>query len=58
MPTEHFKSAEAYRRSRAYTHIHDIPTHAKTVVVAGQAHKVEHSRSRGKKNKRIDRRRR
>jgi hypothetical protein len=47
MPTEHFKSAEAYRKSRAYTHIHGIPTHAKDVVVAGKKHKVHH----GKKKK-------
>jgi hypothetical protein len=42
MPTERFKSEEAYRRSRAYTHIHGIPTHAKYVVVAGKKHKVQH----------------
>ncbi len=47
MPTEHFKSDEAYRKSRAYTHIHHIPTHAKYVVVAGKKHKVKH----GKKKK-------
>lgn len=47
MPTEHFKSEEAYRKSRAYTHIHGIPTHAKEVVVAGKPpHKVEHARSK------------
>ena len=48
MPTEHFRDAEAYRRSRAYTHLHGIPTHAVDVVVAGKRHKVEHSR--GKKS--------
>lgn len=48
MPTEHFKSKEAYRKSRAYTHIHGIPTHAVDVVVAGKKHKVDHS---GKKKK-------
>jgi hypothetical protein len=47
MPTEHFKSAEKYRRYRAYTHIHGIPTHAQDVVVAGKKHKVKHS---GKKS--------
>lgn len=47
MPTEHFKSNEAYRKSRAYTHIHHIPTHAKNVVVAGKRHKVKHSKRRG-----------
>ena len=45
MPTEHFKSEEAYRKSRAYTHIHGIPTHAKDVVVAGKTHKVKHGTS-------------
>lgn len=43
MPTEHFKSEEAYRKSRAYTHIHGIPTHAKYVVVGKKKHKVKHS---------------
>jgi len=44
VPTEHFKSKEAYRKSRAYTHIHGIPTHAKDVVVAGKRHKVKHGK--------------
>jgi hypothetical protein len=44
MPTEHFKSEEAYRKSRAYTHIHGISTHAKEVVVGGRKHKVKHSK--------------
>ena len=44
MPTEHFRSKEAYRKSRAYTHIHGIPTHATDVVVAGKRHKVKHSK--------------
>jgi len=52
VPTEHFKSAESYRKSRAYTHLHDIPTHAKEVVVAGHAHKVDHSRSKKRARKR------
>lgn len=43
MPTEHFKSEEAYRKSRAYTHIHGIPTHAKYVVVGKKKHEVKHS---------------
>lgn len=42
MPTEYFKNAEAYRKSRAYTHIHGIPTHAKYVVVGKKKHKVKH----------------
>lgn len=48
MPTEHFKNAEAYRKSRAYTHIHGIPTHAKHVIVGKKKHKVKH-RSEKKK---------
>jgi hypothetical protein len=46
MPTEKFRSKEAYRRSRAYTHIHGIPTHAKDVVVAGRRHAVKHGSKR------------
>lgn len=46
MPTEHFKSKEAYRKSRAYTHIHGIPTHSTYVVVGGKNHKVKHSKKR------------
>jgi hypothetical protein len=55
VPTEHFKSAEAYRKYRAYTHIHGIPTHAKNVVVAGNKHKVVH-RSPSSTSKRKTRR--
>lgn len=44
MPTEHFKNEEAYRKSRAYTHIHGIPTHAVEVVVGGKRHKVKHGK--------------
>jgi hypothetical protein len=51
MPTEHFRSKEAYRKSRAYTHIHGIPTHAREVVVAGHKHKVKHSKSKNKHRK-------
>ena len=44
MPTEHFKSKEAYRKWTAYRHIHGIPApNLKTAVVAGKAHKVKHS---------------
>lgn len=56
MPTEHFKSKEAYRKSRAYTHIHGIPTHAVDVVVAGKKHKVDHS-GKKKSKKRMARKR-
>ena len=48
MPVEHYRSNEAYRKSRAYTHIHGIPTNATEVVVAGHKHKVKHG---GKKHK-------
>jgi hypothetical protein len=44
MPTEHFKSKEAYRKWTAYRHIHDIPApNLKTAIVAGKPHKVKHS---------------
>lgn len=49
MPTEHFRSKEAYRKYRAYTHIHGIPTHAKEVVVGGKKHKVKHNAKKGRK---------
>lgn len=48
--TEHFKSEEAYRKYRAYKHIHGIPSHAKDVVVAGKRHKVKHGKKRRKKH--------
>lgn len=51
MPTEHFKSEEAYRKYRAYTHIHGIPTHAKTVCVKGKCHEVKHGKRKGRGNK-------
>lgn len=43
MPVEHFKSPEAYRKWRAYRHIHGIPSRAKEVVVGGKRHTVKHS---------------
>jgi hypothetical protein len=51
MPVEHFKSEEAYRKSRAYTHIHGIPTHAKRVCIKGKCHDVDHSHKRKAKKK-------
>ena len=45
MPTEHFKSKEAYRKNLAYRHMHGIPFTAKNVVVGGTEHKVKHSTS-------------
>lgn len=45
MPTEHFKSKEAYRKNLAYRHMHGIPFTAKDVVVGGKKHKVKHSPS-------------
>lgn len=52
MPTEHFKSKEAYRKNMAYRHIHGIPMNAEEVVVGGRKHKVKHSRSRRKGSRR------
>jgi len=49
VPTEHFKDSEAYRKYRAYVHIHHIPTHAKNVVVGGRKHKVKHGKNHSKK---------
>jgi hypothetical protein len=52
MPTEHFKSEEAYRKWNAYRHIHGIKApHLKTAVVAGKRHKVQHTRKK-RRNKR------
>ena len=53
MPTEHFKSKEAYRKWTAYRHMHGIPApHLKTAVIAGTPHKVKHNSvfKRKKKN--------
>lgn len=52
MPTEHFKSEEAYRKYRAYTHIHGIPTHAKKVCIGKKCHKVKHHQKSKKKRTR------
>lgn len=52
MPVEHFRSKEAYRRYRAYTHTHGIPTHAKEVVVGGKRHKVKHRRDQNHSRRR------
>lgn len=44
MPTEHFKSKEAYRKWTAYRHMHGIAApNLKTAVVAGVPHEVKHS---------------
>jgi len=54
MPVEHFKSAEAYRRSRAYTHVHGIATHAKRVCIKGEGcHTVKHGQKRKQGKKRV-----
>ena len=45
MPTEHFKSKEAYRKNMAYRHMHGIPFTAKDVVVGGKEHAVKHTTS-------------
>lgn len=49
MPTEKFRSKEAYRKNLAYRHIHGIPFRAKDVVVAGKKHKVKHSKQPARK---------
>ena len=49
MPVEHFRSKEAYRKNRAYRHIHGIKSRAKVVVVGGRAHKVQHGRKTRKR---------
>lgn len=36
MPTETYRSEEAYRKARAYTHIRGIKTHAKRVCIQGR----------------------
>lgn len=56
MPTEHFKSKEAYRKNLAYRHIHNIPFTASKVVVGGKEHKVKHSDS--PQREKIDRKQR
>jgi hypothetical protein len=43
MPTERFRSKEAYRRNLAYRHLHNIPFTATDVVVGGKEHRVKHS---------------
>jgi hypothetical protein len=50
MPVETYRSEEAYRKSRAYTHIHGISTHASRVCIKGKGcHKVNHSGKKGKR---------
>ena len=56
MPTEKFRSKEAYRRWSAYRHIHGIKApHLRRVTVAGKTHTVKHS-STGRKSRRTVRR--
>lgn len=44
MPVETYRSKEAYRKARAYTHIHGIPTHASRVCIKNEGcHTVKHS---------------
>jgi hypothetical protein len=50
MPVERFSSPESYRKYRAYVHIHNIPTHAKRVIVGGVAHTVKHGKHRKKRS--------
>jgi hypothetical protein len=48
MPTENFRSNEAYRKWTAYRHIHGIKApHLKRVCIKGKGcHKVEHGKKR------------
>lgn len=53
MPTETFKSDEAYRKNLAYRHMHGIPMTAKTVCIKGHGcHTVKHSKN--KQRQKID----
>jgi hypothetical protein len=50
MPVEHFRSKEDHRRSRAYTHIHGIRTHASRVCVKNEGcHEVKHSAKKARR---------
>ena len=51
MPVERFRSQEAYRKYRAYTHIHGIPTHASRVCIGKKCHVVKHSKKTLKRKK-------
>ena len=51
-PTENYRSEEAYRKARAYTHIHGIKTHAKKVCIKGKCHTVKHGKRKKAKRKR------
>lgn len=54
MPTERFGSEEKYRKYRAYTHIHGIPTHAKKVCIKGEGcHAVQHGKKSRAGRKRL-----
>ena len=44
MPTETFKSNNAYRKWNAYRHMHDIPApNLKNVIINGKEHAVKHT---------------
>jgi hypothetical protein len=48
VPVEHFKSKAAEMRNLAYRHLHGIPYTASKAVVAGRAHKIQHSRNKSR----------
>jgi hypothetical protein len=53
MPTENFKSKEAYRKWSAYRHIHGIAApKLKRVCIGGKCHTVKHSKGNKKAKKR------
>ena len=43
MPTENYRSEEAYRKNLAYRHIHGIPMNAEKVCIKGKCLKVKHA---------------
>ena len=53
MPTEKFRSKEAYRKWTAYRHMHGIAApRLKRVCIKGKCHEVKHSAKRRKKARR------
>jgi hypothetical protein len=50
MPTENFRSDQAYANWNAYRHIHRIKApHLKKVCIKGKCHKVIHKKAARKK---------
>ena len=52
MPTEHFRSEEAYRKYLAYEHMRGIKNHMKTACIKGKGcHTVKHGKRKRRGNK-------